>query len=144
MLAPSRIDGEWKGGERNWADSEGGGCAPFCSGPIFLFIVVIGQRQKSASPPRLSLLCEEVKDGPEIFTLHKSTTADGRWVLARRWWGKNKENLNIHLSQQLLTFCMKLLFNGFISSPASLLLGNNKLSISTMSESIRLRMHVIR
>lgn len=46
--------------------------------PHLPFIVVIAQWQKSASPPRLSLLCEEVKDGPEIFTLNKSTTADGR------------------------------------------------------------------
>lgn len=56
---------------------------------------------------------------------------NGRWEMSpgEAAMRKNKENLNIHLSQQLLTVCMKLLlFNGFISSPASLLLGNNKLS----------------
>lgn len=94
MLAPSWINGEWKGARgvepRAREDS---GCAPFCSDAIFLLMQRLYSCREVLLLPICLICAKGVMSWRNIYPIEDEFWQNGE---------KNKGSSNVHVNQQLL------------------------------------------
>lgn len=81
MLAPSRINGEWKGVRGIELTAREGGCAPFCSGPIFLLSLWLRSGRNVHPLPACPLCVRRWRMAQKYFPYTKAQrpTGDESW-----------------------------------------------------------------